>query len=154
MESRSLADARLVEWTRGPEIELAPSIVAARALVENLGRGLLEIDDDRLEAVWPWPGADRDVDVDVRTGFYHLYELLEIARAEAIAAVAEGELAPAGTRRGSASTAARWSLHGLLLPLADADLDRDPGGGEWPIRETLGHVLSSQRSYDASPRGG
>ena len=26
-------------------------------------------------------------------------------------------------------------------------LDADPGGGEWSIRLTLGHIISSQRAY-------
>lgn len=45
------------------------------------------------------------------------------------------------------ATAARWDLHGLLVPLDDALLDADPGGGEWSIRIVLGHVISSQRAY-------
>jgi len=45
------------------------------------------------------------------------------------------------------ATAARWDLHGLLAPLGDAELDADPGGGEWSVRLTLGHIVGSQRAY-------
>ena len=45
------------------------------------------------------------------------------------------------------ATAARWDLHGVLLPLDESLLDADPGGGEWSIRLVLGHVISSQRAY-------
>ena len=55
---------------------------------------------------------------------------------------------PAPTPFGHA-TAARWDLHGVLAPLADADLDADPGGGEWTIRQTLAHIVHVQRAYPA-----
>ena len=45
------------------------------------------------------------------------------------------------------ATAARWDLYGLLLPLDDASLDADPGGGEWSIRLAMGHIIASQRGY-------
>jgi hypothetical protein len=35
----------------------------------------------------------------------------------------------------------------LLVPLADAVWDADPGGVEWTVRQTLGHVIISQRYY-------
>ena len=42
---------------------------------------------------------------------------------------------------------ARWELHGALAPLSDADLDADPGSDEWTVRQTVGHIIGSQRSY-------
>jgi hypothetical protein len=38
-------------------------------------------------------------------------------------------------------------LHARLLPLAETDLDRDPGGGEWTLRQTLAHIINGQRAY-------
>ena len=146
MNDRSPIDPQLVDWTPGPSLELAPEVLALRSAMESAGRRLLEVPDDRLETVWPWPGSTSEVDV--RYGFYRLFELLEEAGGSVIASlVAAGVAAAEGGRRGSAATVARWSLHGLLLPLSDADLDRDPGGGEWTIRETLGHMLQSQQFY-------
>jgi hypothetical protein len=139
-------DARLIEWTPGPSLELAPEVATARRAVEAAGRRLLTVPDDRLEARWPWPGHASEVEV--RYGFYRTFELLEVARSAAVQALAaSGAVRPPGARLGSAATVARWSLHGLLLPLDESFLDADPGNGEWPIRETLGHMLSSQRSY-------
>jgi DinB family protein len=139
-------DPLTVAWSPGPMLELSPSIIALRAAVASAGRQLLAVQDDRLEARWPWPGSSSQVDV--RYGFFRLFELLEAARGSALAALAANGVAPAaGGRQGAPSTVARWSLHGLLLPLGDAALDRDPGNGEWPIRETMGHVLTSQRFY-------
>ena len=45
------------------------------------------------------------------------------------------------------ATEARWDLQGALLPLSDADWDADPGGGEWTVRQTVGHIVGGQRSY-------
>jgi hypothetical protein len=144
----TVVDPLTVAWTPGPGIESAPELARLRQALESAGRSLLAIRDERLEADWTWPGADPDIGIDVRYGFYRIFEMLEFARADAVRSLAAtGAERPAGAHRGAASTVARWSLHGLLLPLADADLDRDPGGGEWTIRETLGHMLSSQRSY-------
>ena len=45
------------------------------------------------------------------------------------------------------ASAARWDLHGLLLPVEPETYDADPGGGEWTIRQTLAHLINSQRAY-------
>jgi hypothetical protein len=139
-------DPQLIEWTSGPSLELAPEVLALRSAVESAGRQLLAVPDDRLEAVWPWPGSTSEVDV--RYGYYRLFELLEDAGAAVGAALAAGDVAAAaGGQRGAAATVARWSLHGLLLPLSDPDLDRDPGNKEWTVRQTLGHMIQSQQFY-------
>jgi hypothetical protein len=46
-----------------------------------------------------------------------------------------------------ATSAARWDLQGLLAGLSDADLDADPTGGEWTVRQTLAHIIGGQRGY-------
>jgi hypothetical protein len=146
MDTRIAIDERLVEWTPGPSIEPAPEVAPARAAVEDAARRLLRVPDDRLEAAWPWPGSTSEVDV--RYGYYRLFELLEEAQAAVVASLVPSRVVPApGGRRGAAATVARWSLHGLLLPLTDADLDSDPGNREWTIRQTLGHMLQSQQFY-------
>jgi hypothetical protein len=146
MNERSPIDPELIEWTSGPSLELAPEVLALRSVVESAGRQLLAVPEDRLEAAWRWPGSTSEVDV--RYGFYRLFELLEDTGAAVGAALVAGEVAPAaGGQRGAAATVARWSLHGLLLPLADADLDRDPGNKEWTVRQTLGHMVQSQQFY-------
>jgi DinB family protein len=142
----AVVDPHLVEWTPGPSLELAPEVSVLRASLERAGRQLLSVPDERLEAVWRWPGSTSEVDV--RYGYYRLFELLERARASVVAALASSGALPApGGRLGTAATVARWSLHGLLLPLSDADLDSDPGNGEWTVRQTMGHMLQSQQFY-------
>jgi hypothetical protein len=144
----TVVDPLTVAWTPGPTIESLSEVAELRRVLEAAGRALVRVPDNRLEAEWDWPGADPDTEAEVRYGFYRIFETLELARADALRAIAAtGVRRPAGVRRGSAATVARWSLHGLLLPLADENLDREPGGGEWTIRQTLGHMFSAQRSY-------
>ena len=146
MNERSPADVQLVAWSPAGPIRLAPEVLAIRAAIDDAGRRLLSVPDDRLEAPWGWPGSSSQVDV--RYAFFRLYELMELARGSVVATLDSNGVVPApGARRGTAATVARWSLHGLLLQLGDAGLDRDPGTGEWPIRETMGHVVNTQRFY-------
>jgi hypothetical protein len=122
----------------GPPRPLPEPLLAARPRVDEALRGLIGLPDAALERPWRW----RDDDADVRYGLYRLHELFEEAAA---AGARAGGVTRAGAVLGQA-TAARWELHGLLLPLAEL-LDRDPGDGEWTVRQTLGHILSTQWSY-------
>lgn len=143
--------------TRDPLTELLPagapasqSIARARRAFDAAVADMLAIPDGALEGAWRWR-ADDSLDADVRYGLYRIAEVLE----EAVASVERGR---AGQARGDEPTApavprlatatlARWALHGALAPLRAGDLDADPGGGEWTVRQTLGHVVASQRSY-------
>lgn len=126
-----------------PAEPLPGSLREARAVLEEAVRPLAAVREDALTRAWRWRGQDGEADV--RYGFYRLYELLEEAAASA---AADGGTTQAGRILGQA-TAARWDLHGLLLPLTGADLDRDPGTGEWTLRRTLGHTIQAQVSYSA-----
>ena len=103
-----------------------------------------------MERDWRWRASDTD-DIELRYGFYAIHERLEAAAGSIVvgrAGAFEGALpiGPAVPALG-AMTAARWDLHGVLAPLGDATLDADPGGGEWTVRQTLGHIVSGQLSY-------
>lgn len=125
-------------------IALHPAVTAARARVIAAVRDLLAVPDAALERAWPW----RDSEADVRYGFYRAYETFEAAGAAVRRALDEaGTRSAPGARRAAASTAARWDLHGRLLVLDAAALDAAPGGKEWTVRQTLGHIVSAQRAY-------
>jgi hypothetical protein len=142
-------DDPLIALTPGPTLPIAPPIAAARRATLSAMADLLAVPDGRLEAAWPWRPGDPE-DVDVRYGFYRIDERLE----EAAAAIAHGR---AGSGEGAdvgpavpilaSATAARWELRGALAAVDDTILDGDPGGGEWSIRRTLGHIVGGQRSY-------
>jgi hypothetical protein len=129
---------------------LHAALPGVRGSVRRIAADLLAVPDDTLERDWRWRPVDQ-TDVELRYGFYAIHETLEAA-AGAIAVGRAGiqdggvPLGPAVPPLG-AMTAARWDLHGVLAPLTDEMLDADPGGGEWTIRQTLGHLISSQLSY-------
>lgn len=43
--------------------------------------------------------------------------------------------------------AARGELEGMLIGLADDDLDRAPADGEWSVREVVQHILDADETY-------
>jgi len=127
-----------------PAIDLHAAVPAARALITTAAHDLLAVPDEALERDWPW----RDRVADVRYGFYHAYEVLEAAAADVRRVLDEtGAHRAPGARRAAGATAARWDLHARLLPLDEAALDAPPGGEEWTVRQTLGHIVNGQRSY-------
>ena len=133
-------------------VRLAPSatnpvpaeLLRARESVRATLSGLRDVVDESLERDWEW----RDHDLDVRYGLYRQFEAMEDARAlvRPLLAGAVPSESPARPLVAAAS-AARWSLHGLLAGLNYGDLDRDPGNGEWTVRQTLAHIVGGQRGY-------
>lgn len=124
---------------------LPPALARARADVVAAARDLLAIPEAALTKPWAWIGGSEE---EVRYGAYRAAEALELGEIEArgVAAGAEPGERHAARIIGPA-TAARWDLHGLLLPLHERLVDADPGGGEWPLRLVVGHVVASQRGY-------
>ena len=132
------------------------ALPGARASIRRIAHDLLAVRDDTMERDWRWRPGDA-TDVELRYGFYAIHERLERAAgtiAVGRVGILDGDLpvggvvpiGPAVPALG-AMTAARWDLHGVLTPLSDEILDADPGGGEWTVRQTLGHILGSQLSY-------
>jgi hypothetical protein len=142
----STPDAPLLRHTDPERARpLAAAIHDARADLPSIVADILAIPESALARAWPWIGGGEE---EVRYGLYRLHELFERAEVEASralrAAGRDGGLAAALI---APADAARWDLHGLLAPLTDAEIDADPGGGEWSIRRTLGHTLNGQRAY-------
>ena len=117
----------------------------ARRTLTTAADAVLGLDERELNRRWWWR-EDRDGDTEVRYAFYRSLEALELATGAAVAAAGPR---PAGAAAFGHATAARWDLHGLLAPLGDADLDMDPGAGEWTVRQTLAHIVHVQRAYPA-----
>jgi hypothetical protein len=124
---------------------LPAPLLAARDDVLAAIQELRTIPDARLVDAWTWKGGSEE---EIRYGFYRIAESFDLAAIDAAAA-----MRAAGLERGRAAdliapaTTARWDLQGLLIPLLDATWDADPGGGEWTVRQTLAHVIASQRGY-------
>jgi hypothetical protein len=105
---------------------------------------LATITDAALVNPWNWSA---DGTSETRFAFYRAFEILELATADAEAAISGGPSRPAAVRVMAPATAARWDVHGLLHGITDADWDAEPGGGEWTIRRTVAHIIASQRSF-------
>jgi hypothetical protein len=138
-------DAPLLQHTDPAMARPLPEgIREARNELEAIVGDILAIPESALEREWPWLGGG---EADVRYGIYRVHELIERAEVEAARAMQAGGRGDVAVALIAPSTAARWDLHGLLVPLTDADLDADPGGGEWSIRLAMGHTINGQRAY-------
>ena len=146
----------LTDLATVPPIPMHGALPGARASVRRVAANLLTVPDEKLDLDWRWRATD-DGDVELRYGFYAIHEYLEraagaiaVGRAgaadEDVGLVGDVPLGPAVPALGS-MTAARWDLHGVLTALPDEVLDADPGGGQWTVRQTLGHMIGSQLSY-------
>lgn len=137
----------LIDLATVQPIPLHGAVVGARAPLARVVADLLVVPDAALEGAWRWRTTDRQ-DLEARYAFFRIHERLEAA----IGAIDVGRAA-AGTSIGAAvpalaaMAAARWELHGAVAPLDAATWDAEPGGGEWTVRRTLGHIIASQRSY-------
>jgi hypothetical protein len=147
MTTSTTADP-LIQYTQDiPERLIPEALLAARRDVMAAVADLATIPDADLEKVWAWKG---DSEIELRYAFYHILEDFERAGIDAAKAL---RISGAGRGRTAEliapSTAARWDLQGILLQLPDAAWDAKPGGEEWTVRETLGHIIASQRGYAA-----
>jgi len=134
-------DDFLRRYAPAEPVPVDPTLLQARAQIVAALRRLAAVPDSALDKPWPWRGDDADV----RYGFFRCYEELEDLRARVETGDGSGQ-APARPIVAAASSA-RWDLRGLLMSVADEDLDRDPGNGEWTVRQTLAHIVSGQRAY-------
>jgi hypothetical protein len=91
-----------------------------------------------LERPWSWRGSERDV----RAGLYRSFEA-EQAAAAVVSHPSEA------ARTLALAQAAFGDLRGLLAGLPDELLDRVPREGEWPLRQTLHHLLHVEQTFRA-----
>jgi uncharacterized damage-inducible protein DinB len=144
-----IAGADLFERYLPPAIAtVAPAVIRGRAALEAAARDMLAVRDEDLERGWQW----RDDEADVRYGLYRSIEAIEAAAAAIAAADASRSATsprPMAERIIAPATVARWELHGRIAGLDDDWLDRHPKAGEWTLRETLAHIVASQRGYAA-----
>lgn len=144
----TIPNAPLVQYTHDiVERPIPEALLAARRDVLTAVSDLATLTDADMEREWGWRG---DSEIELRYAFYNVLEAFERAGIDAAKA-----LRIDGTGRGrtaeliAPATAARWDLQGLLLQLPDAAWDAKPGGEEWTVRETMGHIIAGQRGYAA-----
>src|SRR5262245_14355840 len=106
-------------------------------------RGFAALDEQALSRPWSW----RDKQMDVR---FALYRTLEDAQ-EVHVRLSAARI-PESRRIMALAQRAFGDLQGLLAGLPTELLDRAPATGEWPLRETLRHMLLVERRYGAQTR--
>ena len=101
---------------------------------------LARLPDARCGLGWRWDRPGEGELLDVRDGLYRCLE-------EELQAAAElGEMSePARLLAGAQE--AFGELRGILAAVPPALLDKEPGPGEWSVRQTLRHVLETELSY-------
>jgi DinB family protein len=136
-------DQFVLDHAPGPLVELDPALIRARSAFHSTLASLATLTDDQLTYQWMWNGHEADI----RYSFYlGAWEVLARATSEATRAMA-GVPTNEAIDAVAATTVSRWQLHGVMATLVEADLDADPGNGEWTIRRTLQHTINSQRGY-------
>src|SRR5689334_4831825 len=129
-----------------PKRPVPAALRAARADVWAAVDTLATIRDDVLTRPWTWKGGSEE---ELRYGFYRIAESFERAAIDAETAIrASGSTPERSVELVRSATAARWDLQGILATLDAATWDTAPGGDEWTIRQTLGHLIGSQRGYE------
>ena len=106
-------------------------------------RGFAALDEEALARPWSW----RDKAMDVR---FALYRTLEDSQETYVRLSAARY--PESRRILALAERAFGDLRGLLVGLPADLLDRAPRAGEWPLRETLRHILLVERRYAAQTR--
>jgi DinB family protein len=106
--------------------------------------GFAHLEEAALSRPWSWPGG---ATVDVR---FALYRTLEEAQEAIVAAAIRPH--PESRRILAFAQRAFGDLRGLLIGLPVELIDREPRPGEWPLRETLRHMLSVERRYAVQTR--
>ena len=105
--------------------------------------GCAALDEEALARPWTWRGRQTDVR-------YALYRTLEDAQ-EAHVRASAGEH-PESRRILALAQHAFGALRGLVAGLPGALLDKTPRAGEWPLRETLSHMLAVEQRYALQTR--
>ena len=142
----------LIDSPTVPPMPLAPGRArGARAARPAVAADLLAVPDAALDDPWRWRPTDAD-DVELRYGCLPDPRAARGGRRRDRGRAARrgrGEAVGAGESRPLARDGGRplGAPAALCAPLAETVWDADPGGGEWTIRRTFGHIVGGQRSY-------
>jgi DinB family protein len=112
--------------------------------LELFARHTHALPDADLDLPWAWQAYDEGL----RYAFFRTYEeLRELAAATAAERAALGPATTLAQRALAQYHAAYRDLQALLIGLPDADLDRAPAEGEWPLRKVLEHIVEADGGF-------
>jgi hypothetical protein len=111
--------------------------------VENFSNLILPLTEKDLERTWVWKDHDEE---GIRFAcFVTLQELRHLA---VTLATLRSQLTPAHHIL-SQYHAAHVDLQAAVLGLSDADAEKIPAEGEWPVRKVYAHILGADFSFTA-----
>jgi uncharacterized damage-inducible protein DinB len=115
--------------------------------VEELVRATVGMSDADMGREWKWREYDEE---GLRFALLMTHHEL---RDLAVQLAARARVQPTQARRILAQYHQTYrDLTGVLAGVRTEDLDRAPAEGEWPLRETLGHVLGAEHGFLAVNR--
>ena len=118
-----------------------PTLAQAVEQFARVGYALTEAD---LERDWTWGAYDEGL----RYAFFRTYEELRELAATSVAERSLGGPAISAAQRALAQHHAAYrDLQALLFGLSEADLDRAPADGEWPLRTVLEHIVQAEGGF-------
>jgi hypothetical protein len=110
--------------------------------VEELVRATVDLSDDDMGRAWKWGSYDEE---GLRFALLLTHHEL---RDLAVRLAAHRKSEPTQAERILAQYHQTYrDLTGLLAGVRSDDLDRAPAEGEWPLRETLDHVLGAEYGF-------
>lgn len=114
--------------------------------IENFARATFMRNDADLEREWTW----EEYDEGVRFAFFRTYEELRDLAAELMAQREQmGRPRSLAQHRLAQYHAAYQDLRAVVLGVDDELASRAPAEGEWPLRDTLAHMIRSERAFFA-----
>src|SRR5690242_8117853 len=112
--------------------------------VERFALRVYAVPDADLERAWAWQAYDDGV----RYAFFRTYEELRELAARSASDRAAAGLAPSLAQHALAQYHAAYrDLQAILIGLPDAELDRAPSAGEWPLRKVIEHIVEADGGF-------
>lgn len=112
------------------------------AAVEALVRATVDLSDADLGRAWAWRMYDEE---GLRFALLMTHHEL---RDLAVRLAAGRDRAPSQAARILAQYHEAYrDLTGVLVTVRDADIDREPAPGEWPVRDVCGHLLAAEYGF-------
>ncbi len=112
--------------------------------VDQLAAATSELPDEALDRDWTW-GDHRE---NLRIALFGTYqELRALAVDLRLGRTGAGDPPSKAQQLLAQYHAAYHDLLAVLLDVTDAELDRPPAEGEWPLREVLKHIIDADRTF-------
>ena len=119
-----------------------PSLVRA---VERFANLTQDVPDSDLDREWAWGAYESE---GIRFAFFRTYEeLRELAVRTAAERAARGRIASSAQRILYQYHSAYRDLEAALLGVQAGETNREPGEGEWSLRQIVSHIVEAEMGF-------